>query len=142
MSNASNIGYRLDGEIVDFHDFIANNAEDPEACEAIRALELGESVTLGGGAAASFVLSRDARDVTRFDLHPVVREAMTWAVQAGMFDGAEAFCLGARHGCDARALMAELVTIAFADRHCPVGQENHRVACSFNNRLYLALGGK
>lgn len=52
--------YRLDGEVVDLEAFFRDNAEGlcAEDVADIRALQPGEKIVLGGGAAATFVLSR------------------------------------------------------------------------------------
>lgn len=38
--------------------FLADNAEDEETCEAVRALQCGQSVDVGGGAAPAYRLHR------------------------------------------------------------------------------------
>lgn len=41
-------------------EFCADNADDAEACEAVRALGVGEETAIGGGASPLFVVRREA----------------------------------------------------------------------------------
>ena len=52
--------FTLDGRGFDIGDFIAANEFDSEDVEFIRALEVGQSIRYGGGAAAEFLLVRIA----------------------------------------------------------------------------------
>lgn len=66
MNTSTVPSYTLDGEPVGIEEFISDNAaedvagftEQEVAC--IRALQPGEAFVFGGGAAAEFVLRRDA----------------------------------------------------------------------------------
>jgi hypothetical protein len=54
--------WTLDGQPVDLAEFLSDNREtfDIETCHIIGALRPGESLIVGGGAGAEFVLRREA----------------------------------------------------------------------------------
>lgn len=54
--------YTLDGEYLDLPEFIRVNGDDlePWVYEAINAMEIGDSIQVGGGAGATFIIARDS----------------------------------------------------------------------------------
>lgn len=53
--------FTLDGQPLDLADFLAVNAESDDVDPAaIDALAVGETITYGGGAAATFILKRES----------------------------------------------------------------------------------
>ena len=66
MNTSTVPSYTLDGEPVDIEEFISDNTAEDVAgiteleVASIRALQPGEQIIFGGGAAAEFVLRRDA----------------------------------------------------------------------------------
>lgn len=51
--------FTLDGEPCDLAELYVVNDLEPEVCNRIAALAVGESMALGGGAGADFILKRE-----------------------------------------------------------------------------------
>lgn len=79
--------YTLDGAPVDIVEFILDNGFDDETTGQVMALKVGESMTFGGGAWATFVLKREADDATKPERLTPDRRAFLLAVGRGVARG-------------------------------------------------------
>jgi len=77
--------------------------------------------------------------VNRFDLHPIVRNAINEAVRLRVIDAVGAWELGIEHGGNGTAILESLTDISFNDRHSPSGRKKHAAMCELNDAYHAEL---
>jgi len=76
----------------------------------------------------------------RFDMPRIMREFLNAALRNRTIDSAEMWTLACNYGTDWTAMRDEVMTYAFANRHCNI--EAHRELCKLNDECYRVLVAK